>query len=95
MKIRDLENVVSEVLERDPSTRNDNFFLINEVYKSLGVDTNNNMAFLLRNHLFYKLPSFESITRARRKVLEKRPYLKGNEDIRKEMELEYREYSRT
>lgn len=95
MRIRDLENVVSEVLEKYPSTRNDNFFLINEVYKSLGVDTNNNMAFLLRNHLFYKLPSFESITRARRKVLEKKPYLKGNEDIRKEMEIEYREYSRT
>lgn len=95
MKIMELEKVVGDVLENDPTTREDNFFLVNEVYKKLGIDTNNNMAFLLRNHLFYKLPSFESITRARRKVLEKRPYLRGNEKIRKEMEEEYREYSRT
>ena len=95
MKLPDLENVVSEVLERDFEARDDNFILINEVYKALGVDTNNNMAFLLRNHLFYKLPSFESITRARRKVLEKKPYLKSNEQKRKELELEYRRYSRT
>lgn len=95
MRIRDLENVVSEVLEKDPTTRDDNFYLVNEVYKALGVDTNNNMAFLLRNHLFYNLPSFESITRARRKVIEKKPYLKGNEQKRKELELEFRRYSRT
>ncbi|MBO7614766.1 MAG: hypothetical protein J6T15_03625 [Bacilli bacterium] len=95
MRIRELEKVVDMVLETDPSTRSDDFFLINEVYKSLGVDTNNNMAFLLRNHLFYKLPSFESVTRARRKVLEKKPYLRENNEKRKELELEFREYSRT
>lgn len=95
MRIRELEKVVDMVLEKDPSTRNDDFFLINEVYKSLGVDTNNNMAFLLRNHLFYRLPSFESVTRARRKVLEKKPYLKENNEKRKEQELQFIEYSRT
>ena len=95
MKLKVLENAVDEVLERDPSTREDDFLLINEVYKHFGIDTNNNMAFLLRNHLFYRLPSFESITRARRKVVEKKPYLRGNEKKRKETELEYREYSRT
>jgi len=95
MKLNVLQRVIEEILERDIESRNDNFILTNEVYKALGIDTNNNMAFLLRNHAFYKLPSFESIARARRKVVKKKPYLNGNEVKREEMELEYREYSRT
>ena len=91
-KLREVQQLVTEELKSNYSARTNDNELILGVMKRLGINTNVPFVELVRNR---KLPSFESITRARRKVQADNPQLKDSEtsDIRREREEVYREYS--
>lgn len=98
-KLTKLSKIVENVLERNPKTREDDFKLIYEVYKSI----NSNieyipLKYIINNHIEMGLPSFESITRCRRKIQETRKDLIDGttEIIRKDEEQpKYEEFSRS
>ena len=89
---------VEKVLEDNKLARDDDFILIAEVYDCLrpelvGVP----LDYALRNHKSYKLPSFSSIVRARRKLQRENPELKASKvvtAIRAEEEKKYREFAK-
>ena len=96
MKLPKLENVVKEILEQSIESRNDNFKLVLNVYRKLNIPIETSFTNLMLNHKNYNLPSIESITRARRKVVSKHPELQAEEKIkefRKEQEQAYFEYA--
>lgn len=94
MKLKQLKSIVQTVLEEDKESRTDNFVLVARVYEKLGVPINIQFNVLINEHKERKLPSFESITRARRKIVEQFPSLNGNEEIRFNEEIKYIEFSR-
>ena len=97
-KIKRVESLVKSILELDPEARNDDFKLIAEVYYYINTETGKlpfNVVMLAHKEL--KLPSVESITRARRKLQAEYEYLRPNEiisEIRENEEQEFRRYSR-
>ena len=99
MKIKKTEEIVKDVLNRFPETREDDFVLIYAVYREINynVATVDRFSEIMLNHAKYKFPSFRSITRSRRKIFEKHPELnpKWVAKMRKELEEDYKEYSRT
>ncbi len=90
-----LENIVYEVLNRCPQTRDDDFELVLETYSTL-CPSLLEMKFgsILKEHKEYGLPSFESITRARRKLQSNHRELVSEKSRkkRKQLENEYRYY---
>lgn len=97
-KLGTLENVVKNVLENDPTTRDDNFKLYAKVVMQV-YHINNSHSFLdvMFNHTNYDLPPMESITRTRRLVVTKHPELDSTKmvkEFRQEQEKEYIEYSK-
>jgi len=70
------------VLEKSLKARNDNFVLVLETYTALEVPVKSEFMGLMLEHNKYKLPSFESVVRARRKVVEKYPELQASEEIK-------------
>lgn len=96
MKLKKLEPIVRRVLENNLQARNDNFVLVLEVYKDLDIPVKFEFMGLMLEHNKYELPSFESVVRARRKVVEKSPELQATkiiEKLRKEEEQKYREFA--
>ena len=93
--MKNLKEQVEYILYTCPRTRNDDFILINEVYKRYYFNTNViSFGSMLNNHKYYKLPSFESITRARRKLQAEKEELKACDLVkiaREKKEKEYRE----
>lgn len=75
MKLYDL---VKEILIEEPFTRNSDKGLIWEVLNSKGLLVDGCLTW----ERFKRCPSFESITRARRKVQEIHPELQANEAVR-------------
>ena len=95
-KILKVEERVRKILVHNPRTRNDDNLLIYE-YLSTYHDINNvSDKELLLNSKQLGIPSFETITRARRKVQEKHPELKDEETAhyRKLEEEKYKEFAR-
>lgn len=90
-----IEDLVKEILIKNPKTRNDDFELIAEYYYQLCPEIlNMKFSYVFLGHKELGLPSFESITRARRKVQAKYQEL-ANEKTkqkRKYLENEYREF---
>lgn len=87
-------DLVKSILENDPNTRDDDFELIWYVAREFELTrctfTNTIVEWRKR-----KLPSFEAITRARRKVQELNPSLRATErvaEIRAEQETEYHDF---
>ena len=92
------EGIVKKVLTEYEDSRNDDFVLIYRVYREINEDLVLRELFfeVMMNHVQYCLPSFESITRARRKLMNKHPELKPIErvmKVRKEEEVNYRDYA--
>lgn len=89
-----IEPIVKELLELYPKTRDDDFYLIGSVYYTIAPEIKSKSFLdIIKNHSFYGLPSFESITRARRKVqAENEELVSSKAKIRKREELEYLEY---
>ena len=94
MKLRQVKNLVQMVLEENEEARNDNFVLVARVYEKLGVPINIQFNVLINEHKERKLPSFESICRARRTIVKNYPELNANIDIRMEEEQKYIEFAR-
>lgn len=92
MKLPKLEEVVKEVLEESIEARNDNFKLVLKVYKKLDIPVQFQFMDLMLEHSKYKLPSFESVERARRKIIEKHPELAEYEEIKQLREVQEDEY---
>ena len=90
MKRLELQPIVKEILEKSLIARDDDFILIGMVYYKLH-PTDYTFSYIAKHHKELKLPSFESITRARRKVQEEYPELINKEvkEIRTQEEIRY------
>lgn len=105
MKLKNLESMVLKIMQRYEATRSDDFVLIYAVYREIAI--HNEICFnmpltdsfcdMMMNHKKYGFPSFESVTRARRKIFETHPELKPKKITkeRKKAEEEYKEYSKS
>lgn len=98
MARNDWNDKVFHILSIDAETRDDDFVLYYVVCRAYTDAPIWAMSFeeAMLNHKKHRLPSYESITRARRKVQEEHPELRGEKyNARKERQEEYREaYSR-
>lgn len=90
MKIKKVENLVKDILEDKPETRNSDNLLILEFVKR--TDKNEKTSF--ESVMKQTNISFESITRARRSIQHKNPRLKNRdtEEARTSKEAEYINY---
>lgn len=95
-KLSKIREAVLNVLDKHEEARKDDFILLGYVLDELGVPTNFDMRTMLHNHIIFGLPSFESITRARRKVQAEKPQYKDKKGvaIRKAEEKKFREFAR-
>lgn len=90
-----LENIVYTVLLKNKQTRKDDFILVLEVIREYCPSLiEMKIKDIMLEHKELGLPSFESITRARRKVQKGHPELidKDAKKIRKELQKEYKNY---
>ena len=94
-RLKTIEEQVKNVLTTDPITRGDDFILVLNVYKLYGVPLDKSLDEVLRNHNKYRLPSFASIIRTRRKLQAENPSLINQQVkiIREEQEQEFRNYA--
>ena len=97
-KLYKVEELVEKVLREHTDSRDDNFILIYRVYREINEDLVLRELFfqVMLYHKEYKLPSFESITRARRKLQNKYPELKPSkevQEIRDKEEMDYFKYA--
>ena len=90
-----LENVVYTVLYKNELTRKDDFILVLEVIREYCPSLiEMKVKDIMVEHKELGLPSFESITRARRKIQKEHPELvdKDAEKTRKELQKKYKKY---
>ena len=67
--MKKLEPMVKELLEYYPVTREDDFYLVGSVYYMIKPEIKTKTFLdIMKKHKEYGLPSFESITRAKKKV---------------------------
>lgn len=97
-KLYKVEELVEKVLREHTDSRDDNFILIYRVYREINEDLVLRELFfqVMLYHKEYKLPSFESVTRARRKLMKKFPELKPSkevQEIRDKEEMDYFKYA--
>lgn len=95
-KLDKIKNIVLRVLEKSTEARKDDFVLFSLVCDEMGVPSNFDLRTMLNNHRLFGLPSWESVSRARRKIQAEQPELKDAEMavIRADEEKEYREFAR-
>lgn len=97
-RLQTIENVVLEILENSKAAREDDYVLMWLVCQKVKPELcEKPFADVMYHHKAMGLPNWESVTRARRKIQEKRPDLLSPEKARKRREEEerYREYART
>lgn len=94
MKLQNLKKIVTAILEYNPVTRGSDRLLYDRVCVNLGYDTHHMTAYeMLHNS---DMPSFESVRRARQKVMEEQPELRSIERVeaeRRRLEKEYRAFA--
>lgn len=97
-KLKKIENIVERILEVQESARVSDDILYLYVCEYINKDTSS-MALkdFLETRKETGCPNFASVTRARRKVFEKRPELKPEKvtELRKDMENVYEAYARS
>lgn len=96
-KLYKIEDLVKPFLELDPETRADDFLLVLNVYGAINIsiiDPLFGATFydVMKNHRKYKLPSFGSVTRCRRKLQELYPELRPIKDVEEARINETAEY---
>lgn len=93
---KNLEDIVLNALEKIKLARKDDFILYGVVLQSLGVNLNRPLKDLFIYHKEMGCPSFESVTRCRRKISETRKDLIdcGTAKIRRDEQEKFRDYSR-
>lgn len=90
-----LEDIVYDVLIKKKLARDDDFILVLGVYETLCPNLlDMRLGSILLEHKEYGLPSFESITRARRKIQSQHYELisEKTRQKRKNLEKEYKDY---
>lgn len=96
--LKHISDIVKDILIDIPDTRNSDFSLYKEVCRKLNpVVMGMPFGTVMSCHKDLKIPSFESVTRARRKIVAKIPSLAGDSDVeavRTEKESEFREYAK-
>ncbi len=95
-KLDKIKNIVLRVLEKNTEARKDDFVLFSLVCDEMGVPSNFDLRTMLNNHRLFGLPSWESVSRARRKIQAEQPELKDAEmaEIREAEIEEYKEFAR-
>lgn len=96
-KLHNMEAIVEQVLEEWPVTRNDDCLLIIGVSKKMGVDVRGiSFRDAMVNRKKLNIPNWETVTRCRRKIQERRPDLVSAAALkrRREAEAKFRSYSR-
>lgn len=96
MKLSNIKDLVLQILKDNPRTRNSDKLLYNQVCVEMGVDIHRITVW----DFFHdpKMPSTESVRRARQKAQAENPDLRASQEVqnkRAELELEYREFART
>ena len=92
MKHKNLESMVLKIMQRYEATRSDDFVLIYTVYREMEINAEiifnipftDSFSDMMLNHKKYGFPSFESVTRTRRKIFETHPELKPKKSLKKE-----------
>lgn len=86
MKFGELEKTVREILIENEAARGDDFVLVYEVFKKIDPHAfrYGEGAFVAKYHAELGFPSYESITRSRRKLQKRFPELKPSEEILQE-----------
>ena len=96
-RLKKLEQSVRRVLALYPDARGDDFVLVYRVYQGIKFDAGSTyFNDLMTKHRMYNLPSFESITRARRKLQAENPELRADtvaQAIRSIAQDEYKQYA--
>lgn len=100
--IRKTADLVKDVLEREPKTRNSDTYLYyvicKERLKIIGLDINEvSLADALVNQKTLKLPNFETVGRCRRKLQNDFEHLRGTKDAttnRLMREADFRNFAR-
>lgn len=67
-KLNRIKSVVARVLEAHEEARKDDFVLFALVCDEMGVPSNFDLRTMLHEHKLFGLPSWESVSRARRKI---------------------------
>lgn len=95
-KLDKIKNIVLRVLEKSTEARKDDFVLFSLVCDEMGVPSNFDFRTMLNEHRLFGLPSWESVSRARRKIQAEQPELKDAEtaEIRADEEEKYKEFAR-
>lgn len=92
------QEVVRNVLETKPYTRNSDDGLIYEVCKKINpLCANLTFEIVIKNRKSLGLPAFETIRRTGQKMREQNPELRGNDEVQAERELSqkvFRDYAR-
>ena len=84
-----VEEIVYQILMSNPKTRDDDFELVAEYYYRLCPEVvNMKFSHVFLGHKEIGLPSFESITRARRKIQAQHIALASEKTIQKRNQLE-------
>ncbi len=95
MKQKQVEKTVKAILTERPQTRDDDHFLYYQYAWYNGRTDVRSFAAIFVFYKLYGLPSFESVSRARRRVQQKCPELrgdKGTQTARETLEKEYHDY---
>lgn len=94
-RLKNLSKKVEEILRDYPLAREDDRYLITAVYiRGYGVRPNAGFKEVMKD---YTLPPFESIRRARQKIQETNPALRGSKEIEKirmDLQEEYIAFAR-
>ena len=94
---KSMEKIVLSVLEESPFARADDCFLMYLVCKKVKPEINKiPFAYVMNNHHSLGLPNWETVTRCRRKIQNKRPDLVIEKTARKRRKAteKYKEYAR-
>lgn len=97
-KLYKLEDIVKPILEESEDSRNDDYYLYCKVLESTNPEAMKHSLFsCLMRHKELGLPSYESVSRVRRRLQAKYPHLESERTRKRRMkETEaYIEYART
>lgn len=94
-RMSNLEPLVLNALVNDDRCKKDDFILYLSVIEQMGIDTSITINSVLKNHNLFKLPSFESVSRCRRKLQERDISLKDENTalIRERERQDYEDYA--
>lgn len=95
-KLNKIKAIVGRVLEAHEEARKDDFVLFALVCDEMGVPCNFDFRTMLREHKLFGLPSWESVSRARRKIQAEYRELTDEKTVEKraEEEAKYIEFAR-